>query len=181
MVTHDHMSTYLWWKLRYYIWYMNLDHFLPLRLQGRWSIRTMTQTWSANCGINNDLSLRISWGEVEQYSLVHTKYLLRTIFPPVYYISLMRGSVLWNTHTRDLMGSNRYLYSTKNYFKYMWHLSVKNCLQILTHWGRDKIHDISQTTFSNAFSRLKMNELRLGFHWNLFLRFDLTIFQNRFR
>ena len=38
----------------------------------------------------------------------------------------------------------------------------------LTHWGRDKMDDISQTTFSNAFSLMKMFEFRLKFHWNLF-------------
>ena len=43
----------------------------------------------------------------------------------------------------------------------------------LTHWGRDKIAAISQTTFSNAFSNaIKMYEFRLRFHWSLFLRFE---------
>ena len=39
----------------------------------------------------------------------------------------------------------------------------------LTHWGRDEIDAISQTTFSNVFSWMNMNEFRLGFHWSLFL------------
>ena len=39
---------------------------------------------------------------------------------------------------------------------------------------------ISQT-FSSAFSWMKMFELRLKFHWSLFLRVQLTIFQHRFR
>ena len=44
------------------------------------------------------------------------------------------------------------------------------CVQsVLTHWGRDKIAAISQTTFSNAFSSLKMCEFWLKFHWSLFL------------
>ena len=51
----------------------------------------------------------------------------------------------------------------------------------LTHWGREKIDAILQTTFSNAFSRMKMYEFRLGFHWSLFLRVQLTIFQHWFR
>ena len=51
----------------------------------------------------------------------------------------------------------------------------------LTHWGRDKIDAISQTTFSSAFSWMKMNEFRLGFHWSLFLRFESTIFHHWFR
>ena len=53
--------------------------------------------------------------------------------------------------------------------------------QLLTHWGRDKMDAISQTTFSKAFSWMKMKEFRLGFHWSLFLRFELTIFQHWFR
>ena len=47
----------------------------------------------------------------------------------------------------------------------------------LTHWGRDKMAAISQTTFSNAFPWMKMLELRLNFHWSLFLRVQLTTFQ----
>ena len=47
----------------------------------------------------------------------------------------------------------------------------------LTHWGHDEIDGISQKTFSNAFSLMKMNEISLGFHWSLFLRFKLTIWQ----
>ena len=50
----------------------------------------------------------------------------------------------------------------------------------LTHWGRDQIDSISQTSFSNAFSRMKMDGFRLGFHWSLFLRFELII-QHWFR
>ena len=47
----------------------------------------------------------------------------------------------------------------------------------LTHWGQDKTDAISQTTFSNAFSWMKMFEFLLKFHWSLFLRVQLTIFQ----
>ena len=40
---------------------------------------------------------------------------------------------------------------------------------------------ISQTTLSSAFSWMKMFEFRLKFHWSLFLRVQLTIFQHWFR
>ena len=40
---------------------------------------------------------------------------------------------------------------------------------------------ISQTTFSSAFSWMKILEFRLKFHWRLFLRVELTIFQHWFR
>ena len=45
-----------------------------------------------------------------------------------------------------------------------------NILILLTHWGRDKMAAISQTTLSNALSWKKMLEFRLKFHWSLFLR-----------
>ena len=51
---------------------------------------------------------------------------------------------------------------------------------LLTHWGRDKMAAISQTALSNAFSWMKMLELRLKFDWSLFLRVQLTIFQRLF-
>ena len=51
----------------------------------------------------------------------------------------------------------------------------------LTHWGRDKMDAISQTTSSIAFSWMKMFEFRLKFQWSLFLRAQLTIFQHWFR
>ena len=40
---------------------------------------------------------------------------------------------------------------------------------------------IFQTTFSNAFSWMKMYSIRLRFHWSLFPRVKLTIFQHWFR
>ena len=54
-------------------------------------------------------------------------------------------------------------------------------VSLSTHWGRDKMDAISQTTFSNAFSWMKMSEYRLKFHWSLFLRVQLTISQYWFR
>ena len=53
----------------------------------------------------------------------------------------------------------------------------------LTHWGRDKMGNISQTAFSNAFSWMTISEFQLMFHFSesLFLRVKWTIFQHRFR
>ena len=59
--------------------------------------------------------------------------------------------------------------------------SQVSLLSPLTHWGRDKMAAVFQTTFSNAFSWMKMYEFRLRFHWNLFLRFKFKIFQHWFR
>ena len=43
------------------------------------------------------------------------------------------------------------------------------CSLVKTHWGRGRIDAISQMTFSSAFSRMKMFELRLIFRWRLFI------------
>ena len=51
----------------------------------------------------------------------------------------------------------------------------------LTHWGRDRMAAIFQTTVSNGFSWMKMYEFRLKLHWSLFPRVQLTIFQHWFR
>ena len=51
----------------------------------------------------------------------------------------------------------------------------------LTHWGRDKMNAISQTTLSRAFSSMKIVVFWLNFHWNMFARVQLTIIQHWFR
>ena len=51
----------------------------------------------------------------------------------------------------------------------------------LMHWGQDKMVSILQTTFSNAFSWMKMLELRLKFHLSLFSMVQLIISQHWFR
>ena len=44
---------------------------------------------------------------------------------------------------------------------------------LLAHQGGSQIDAILQTTFSNAFSLIKIYEPRQKFHWSLFLTFDL--------
>ena len=60
-------------------------------------------------------------------------------------------------------------------------LSDSHWWKRLTHSGLDTIPAISQTTFSNALSWMKMYEFRLRFHWSLFPRIQLTILQHWFR
>ena len=54
-------------------------------------------------------------------------------------------------------------------------------LNVLTHWGRDKMDAITQMTFSLAFSSMKMVVFWSNFHWNMFARVQLTIIQHWFR
>ena len=53
-------------------------------------------------------------------------------------------------------------------------------LDVLTHWDQDKMADISQSTFSNVFSWMKIYEFQSVFHWSLSERVKLTIFQDWF-
>ena len=46
--------------------------------------------------------------------------------------------------------------------------------RVLKQRSRDKITAISQTTFSNQMSRMKINAFWLKVHWSLFLRVQLT-------
>ena len=57
--------------------------------------------------------------------------------------------------------------------KHSKYLSLILLWELLTHWGREKMDAISQTTFWSAFSWMKMFEFRLKFHWSLFLRVKL--------
>ena len=61
---------------------------------------------------------------------------------------------------------------------FYWYIYASLGLDDLTHWGRDKMDAIYQTTFSNAISWMKMYQFRLRFHWSLFPRVKLTIFQH---
>ena len=64
--------------------------------------------------------------------------------------------------------------------KYHWSILVwKHSYFPFTHWSQDKMAAIFQKTFSNAFSWMKIYEFQLEFHWSLFLRVQLTIFQPR--
>ena len=51
----------------------------------------------------------------------------------------------------------------------------------LTQWGWDKMAAILQTTFSNAFSWMKITISLLEFHWNMFPGVQLSICHHWFR
>ena len=65
--------------------------------------------------------------------------------------------------------------------KHSWKFIKQPLITDLTHWGQDKMAALFQMTCSNAFSWMKMYEFWLRFHWSLFLRVQLTVFQHWFR
>ena len=48
----------------------------------------------------------------------------------------------------------------------------------LTHWDRNKMVTILQTTFWNAFSWMQIGVFWLKYHWNFFPKAQLTIIQH---
>ena len=65
-----------------------------------------------------------------------------------------------------------------------YHICTQTSVQlvsILTHWGRDKMAAIFQTTFSNGCSWMKIFEFWIQFDWSLFLRVQLIRTQHWFR
>ena len=62
-----------------------------------------------------------------------------------------------------------------------WPAYCKVGIKLLNSLRPRQMDAISQTTFSDAFSWMKMFEYRLKCHWSLFLRVQLTIFQRWFR
>ena len=68
----------------------------------------------------------------------------------------LRGN--WNMYMENL----KHMQTVKN------HIAQTAVGYILSHWGRDKMAAIFQTTFSNAFFLMKMFKFWLRFHWSLF-------------
>ena len=107
----------------------------------------------------------------------------KVIWVSTEFISLLKYNIAWSSNELQWLDltkvgyqksspSNRHQGNTP--YCIMW-------FQHLTHWGSEKMDVISQTTFSGAFSWMKIFELRLKFNWSLFLRVHLTIFQHWFR
>ena len=84
-------------------------------------------------------------------------------------------------HMRSEMILREYMVSmdTKQYINLAVSFTLKGVKW--TTWGRDKMDAIFQTTYSNAFSSTKMSEFWLKFHWSVFRRVQLTLFQHWFR
>ena len=87
---------------------------------------------------------------------------------------------LWHNCNAFCLSVLRTLWHLVAELRFRWQPGVLK-VSFLTHWGRDKMDAISQTTFSSAFSWMKMFEFRLKFHWSLFLMVQLTIFHHWFR
>ena len=68
-------------------------------------------------------------------------------------------------------------YATHPHGDLMWFVVSRDYFT-LTEWDLNKMATISQTTFSNAFSWMKKFGFWLQFHWNVFLRIQLTITQH---
>ena len=73
-----------------------------------------------------------------------------------------------------------YMFTTDVIIRYTRALQLI-CSQHITPSHPDKMAAISQTTFSNLFSSMKIFEFRFECHWNLFWRTQLTVSLHWFR
>ena len=98
-----------------------------------------------------------------------------SVVETIFIIAFESLSLIIAIRVTDVTGNVHPVCSLLLFFTKPWSINL------LTHWGRDKMDAISQTTFSSAFSWMKMYEFRLKFHWSLFLRIQWTIFKHWFR
>ena len=67
-------------------------------------------------------------------------------------------------------------------FQLLWKNCSRNGPQLsVSHWGWDEMAANFLMTFSNAFSWMKIYKFQLRFHWSLFRKVQLTIFEHSFR
>ena len=127
----------------------------------------------------NKLYLSCFWvSSKEPYSSLKTESLrdLSWLIAPQFVImTTCRGCHIYNLWCHQWWQIWRQVDFRWFYFTASHNVYTRACFD-LTYWGLDKTDVISQTTFSNAFSLVKMYECRLRFHWSLFLMFELTIF-----
>ena len=161
---HKPVMTYFHLEPQLHFWWNHLSKFKPTNLSKQ-NIYMIAKCRPFQSGLSSLIIYEKS---------VHCpgKYLLMKSFKILWLSS--RIKCLIYRHNRLL----RYLF-----YKYLWITESVYELIVLrrTHWGRDKIDAILQTTFSNANSWTKVSEFRLKFHWSLFLKIQLTIFQHWFR
>ena len=131
----------------------------------------------------------------EQYEECDSAIIKRQIFSKILTNNTPWLTIITRYGVSEVCEFKLYLYSASVITVMYWSYYIKLCyngtrlykndkismVNQLTHWGRDNMAVISQTTLSNAFSWMKMLECRLRFHWSLFLRVKLTIIQHWFR
>ena len=111
----------------------------------------------------------ISWNCDSSINHPHQEH-ISTEFCMKYKKKIILGNVFQNVV--DKMAA---ILSSSQYVIYHLFISVYS-----THRGRENLAAIFQTTFSNAFSWLKIFKFWLIFHWILFLRDKLTRSQHWF-
>ena len=102
----------------------------------------------------------------------------------IYYLSwcvlryVISHGVTWpHQHfVTGIMGKTKRYNPMSWYYDSAWSSQVRSWRpasnEQLTHWGRDEMDAITQTTFSSALFWKKIFEFRLKFHWSLFLRVE---------
>ena len=89
----------------------------------------------------------------------------------------------WHNYVKNLLPNNTLSAGPDSFENDRRHLanSRRTSTPNAHNEAETKLTPFLQTIFSNAFSWMQMFESRLKFHWSLFPRVQLTIFQHWFR
>ena len=129
--------------------------------------------WKASWNHDNNMWIlffqRLSW----QIEDIYTRTLADTFSNNIVFCRLYRMLEMATYNVSVIlslfMAIDRYslvflmIYFTDNFWSYF----CDNGDIFLTHWGREKMDNISQRVFSNVFSSVEMFEFRSTFHWSV--------------
>ena len=140
-------------------------------LKSAWNLLIWNLLWIIQGPMSHEVIALILWSSqcvISKHINTHIQQWV-TIYKSVEYNIIEINPVLEHKEENKLF---YYIQST---------LMISTQERVLTHWGQDKMAGICRRQFQVHFLERKMYEFRLWFHWSLFLRFQSTIFQPRFR
>ena len=166
-------------------------------------VYTIARTWSCKSS-DGSLSLNKSFNTIRNETKISIMVMAYCLKAPSHYLNQCRlgnSDVLWHSHkgnfteritiwvSKLLIHNYSHIFQEpmsyinddvikrKHFPRYWPFVRVIHW----SHWGRDKMATISQTTFSNAFPCMEMFKFRLIFHRSLFPGVQLMILQHWFR
>ena len=167
---------------------MHFAQFLSHIIFIRYNIEILCNEHNKNLSCSLKPSPTIMFLHVDSNTWICWWIAVDHMFNNIFWTSIIKGNITVMSHEHHGISSNcnstvfSTAYSSEQQRNHQ--SSTYSCGKhphIMTHWGQDTTAAIFQTTFSNAFSLMKMSEFRLKLQWSLFRRVQLTIFLHWFR
>ena len=142
--------------------------------------RVLIDVYFPCCFTTREINTQItpSWAQKQFVTRVHTLFSMYCIWSQTHRKVIQMRFILASkpiVYDLKIARGDQY-HEDNNILLCCWYWSISLLTQAETKWP-----PFFKTTFSNAFSWMKMLEFRLRFHWNLFRRIQLTKFQHWFR